>query len=122
MDADGGKQTQLTRGLGEGYPDANVPCWSFDGTLIAFWAGLETKFGEVWVMEPDGGNPRRLTDTPDPVNSDDPHWSPDGTKIIFGRGLRGDRAMHVVDVKTREVAPFARGVHWCDWQPIPVRK
>ena len=119
MNADGSGQTQLTRGLGEGYPDANVPCWSFDGKRITFWAGKERQYGEVWVMEPDGKNPRRITDTEDPWNSDDPHWAPDGTKIIFGRGRGGNRAMYVVDVQSGTVTPFATGIHWCDWQPVP---
>jgi len=119
MNADGSEQTQLTRGLGDRFPDANVPCWSFDGKFITFWAGHEHKYGEVWVMEPDGKNPRRITHTKVPANSDDPHWSPDGTKIIYSGGPPGKRDAYVVDVKSGTVSPFATGIHWCDWQPIP---
>ena len=64
MDADGGNQRELTSGLGPGYPDANVPSWSFDGSRIAFWAGFERRFGELWVIDPAGGAPRRATDPP----------------------------------------------------------
>jgi len=119
MNADGSRQTQLTHGLGDRYPDANVPCWSFDGTLITFWAGKEAQYGNVWVMKPDGTNPRRVTDSEGRQNSDDPHWSPDGTKIVFGRGRGGNRAMSVLEPGTGEVTAFATGVHWCDWQPLP---
>lgn len=113
MDADGSNQRQLTSGLGAGYPDANVPAWSPDGALIAFWAGVERQFGEIWVMDPDGANPRRVTDTPDPWNSDDPAWSAGGASLIYGRGLRGNRAMWVVGLDGDDATPFAEGVHWC---------
>ena len=119
MNADGSGQTQLTHGLGGRFPDANVPCWSFDGKLIAFWAGHEHKYGDVLVMEPDGKNPRRITHTEVPANSDDPHWAPDGTKIIYSGGPPGKRDTYVVDVKSGAVTPFATGIHWSDWQPIP---
>jgi Tol biopolymer transport system component len=118
MNADGSGQTQLTHGLGGRFPDANVPCWSFDGKFITFWAGHEHKYGEVWVMEPDGKNPRRITHTKVPANSDDPHWSPDGTKIIYSGGPMGKRDAYVVDVKSGAVTPFAKDIHWSDWQPI----
>ena len=118
MNADGSGQSQLTKGLGGRFPDANVPCWSFDGKLIAFWAGHEHKYGDVWVMEPDGKNPRRITQTKVPLNSDDPHWAPDGTKIVYGSGPPGTRDMFVVEVKSGTVTPSATGIHWSDWQPI----
>ncbi|MCH8284428.1 MAG: PD40 domain-containing protein [Chloroflexi bacterium] len=118
MNADGSGQRQLTHGLGPSYPDANVPTWSIDGSRIAFWSGFERRFGEVWTMDPDGSDPRRVTDTPDPRNSDDPHWSPDGSMIVFGRGQGGDRAMYVAPSGGGEPVLFATGVHWCDWQPV----
>ncbi len=120
MDADGSNQRQLTSGLGAGYPDANVPVWSPDGSLIAFWAGVERQFGEVWVIDPDGSNPRRLTDTPDPRNSDDPAWAADGASLIYGQGLMGNRAMWVVGVDGGDETPFVEGVHWCASQPLVV--
>lgn len=120
MNADGSAQTQLTFGLGSQFPDANVPSWSLDSKLITFWAGFEGQFGEVWVMNPDGTNPKRITDTPDPMNSDDPQWSPDGTKIVFGRGAGGVRSMYLIDVASGQVTPLVTGVQWCTWQPIPV--
>jgi TolB protein len=118
MNADGSDQRQLTFGLGADYPDANVPSWSFDGSLIAFWSGFERRYGEIWVIEPDGSNPRQVTETADPRNSDDPHWSPDGSTIVYGQGLGGDRAMWVVPVEGGEAHLFAEGVHWCAWQPV----
>ena len=116
--ADGGAPRQITAGLGDEYPYANVPAWSVDGTRITFWAGFERRFGEVWTINPDGTDARRVTETPDHHNSDDPQWSPDGTTIIFCRGLAGDRSMWVVDAAGGDAALFAEGVHWCTWQPV----
>ena len=67
-------------------------------------------------MNPDGSDPRRVTSTPDPRNSDDPQLSPDGTKIIFGMGQGGNRAMYVVSSEGGEPVLFATGVHWFAWQ------
>lgn len=118
MNADGSDQRQLTFGLGPGYPDANVPSWSYSGAWITFWSGLERQYGEVWIMRPDGAEARRITETLDPGNSDDPQWSPDGRSLVFGRNEGGGRSMHLVEVATGAVQPFAGGVHWCAWQPL----
>ena len=117
MNADGSGQRQLTHGLGGRFPDANVPCWSLDGKLITFWAGYEHRYGDIWVMEPDGKNPRRITQSQPPINSDDPRWAPDATMIIYGSGSPGQRDMYIVDVKSGKSHLFAKGIQWCDWQP-----
>ena len=118
MNTDATDQRQLTFGLGPEYPDANVPHWSLDGSKIAFWAGFEGRYGDIWIMDPDGSNPVRLTEQPDEINSDDPHWSPDGTTIVFGRGAPGrPRSMWVIDVATGVEREIITGVQWADWQP-----
>ena len=38
----------------------------------------------IYVLEPDGSNPTRITDTS--LDDSDPDWSPDGSKIVFARG------------------------------------
>ena len=51
---------------------------------------------EIYVMDIDGNNPRRLT-----RNHDDdwrPSWSPDGKHIIFASERDGNREIYVMDV------------------------
>jgi hypothetical protein len=62
------------------------PAWSPDGSKITFARCVDSNgFGcyttsHIWVVNADGSNPTKLTDTPASTHT----WSPDGTKIIFG--------------------------------------
>jgi putative hemolysin len=77
INADGSGKTIIDQinGSDEGFPD-----WSPDGTQIAFTSRRDGN-NEIYLMNADGSNPVRLTDSP----ADDfaPSWSPDGTKIVF---------------------------------------
>lgn len=90
---DGDDHRQLTENdTGDG-----SPAWSPDGEKIVFVSnraesarcfshdcvGFTT---EIYVMDTDGGNVIRLTETPH--EEADPSWSPDGAMIIFSRQLR----------------------------------
>ena len=52
---------------------------------------------EIYVMDADGGNPRRLTNNP--VDDWDPSWSPDGKRIAFvsNREADGNQEIYVMD-------------------------
>ena len=84
MNADGSGVRRLTRNDGRGW--AWLPMWSPNGRKIAFSSlrpGLPKYPGgrpEVWVMNADGSNQRRLA-IGFPYS-----WSPDGRKIAFRWG------------------------------------
>ena len=88
MLADGSQQTRL---LVDTYDDG-VPEWSPDGTKIAFtryadYDGYGVR-GEVFVMNSDGSDVKRLTTTSGKTGSYthgcwSSGWSPDSTKILY---------------------------------------
>ena len=111
---------QKTNGLGPGYPEANVPEWSRGG-ILTFWAGFEGQYGEVFTLDLDGGGVlTRLTETEDPLSSDNPAWSPDGSKILFDSNRGGTGvSVYVMDAdgsSPRELIPGA--FLQTAWQPV----
>ena len=92
MKADGTNRINLTRN-----PHAfnNDPSWSPDGNKIAYSAfsnvdrvGPGTTHIDIFVMNADGTQPRRLTEDV-PLNIQ-PSWSSDGKKIAFSRAHEDD--------------------------------
>ena len=67
-------------------PDANEwgPVWSPDGSRIAY-SSDEDGFPRIYVMDPDGSNRTRLSDT----WGEYPAWSPDGSRIAFESMMGG---------------------------------
>ncbi len=118
MNVDGSDKQKLTDSLGPGYLQSNVPSVSLDGTKIAHWSGLEGKYGEVWTMNPDGSGHVRHTTTPDPENSDDPVFSPDGNKIVYGSSINGKRSMYVLDIASGQSELVADDIQYFSWQPL----
>jgi len=71
---------QLTDRLG----NVNGPEISPDGNTIVFKLSTPTT-NELWLMDRDGGNPRRI---PNALGWD-PTWSPDGSTILFASDMEG---------------------------------
>jgi Tol biopolymer transport system component len=77
INADGSGERNLT-----GDALSVRPMWSPDGQKIAFWSGPDGN-GGIYVMNADGGERRMLARNHALVA-----WSPDGRKILLGRGGR----------------------------------
>jgi Tol biopolymer transport system component len=100
--------------------DANAPAWSPVDNRIAFWSGIETQYGQIWVINSDGTNSRQLTEDCNHRNSDDPSWSPDGTKILFSTGRSGRNELWVMEadgsnekrLSNIDAAPFPGRASW----------
>jgi tol-pal system beta propeller repeat protein TolB len=69
------------------------PAWSPDGKRIAF-ASLRDGNKEIYVMNTDGSNLRRLTN--DPASDSSPRWSADG-RILFTSNRAGQADVYVMD-------------------------
>jgi Tol biopolymer transport system component len=92
FNADGSDPQRLTTSPGHD----GFPVWSPDGTLIAFAsdrddcrfndapdcirAGRDGPHSDVWIMNADGSDQRRLTETFGQFLA----WTPDGAYIVFG--------------------------------------
>lgn len=79
VDPDRGELTNLTAD----YAVQMSPAWSPDHSQIAFSGDIEEPGNyDIYVMDADGSDIRRLTNT-DPRGEGRPAWSPDGSTIAF---------------------------------------
>ena len=84
-DIDGGNERNLTNNAAfDGWP-----VWSPDGTSIAFASNRAgpALVGQVYVMDADGDELRRVTDGPSHVQ---PAWSHDGRAVFAYRAFEGE--------------------------------
>ncbi|NQU22709.1 MAG: PD40 domain-containing protein [Candidatus Nealsonbacteria bacterium] len=125
MNSDGTDQVQLTHSEKTEYtPDgssANAPAWLFN-QRIAYWSGIEHRYGQVWSMKADGSDRKQLTTEPAPASSDNPTWSPDGKRLLFDTQRRrrpeiwvmnADGSDQRVLVSNLKVIPMRTS-----WQPV----
>lgn len=77
-----------------------LPAWSPDGTRIAFISTLHGGSYDLYVMDADGTNVRRLT-VDNPIQSGwRVEWSPDGRYIAYGANAWGGGLdIYLVDVE-----------------------
>ena len=117
---DGSRRLQLT------FPpmQAILPHWSPDGKRIAFVGRSAGKPWKLYTVSAEGGSPQQLM--PGEREEHDPDWSLNGDSLIFGRnpfmeagGASGRVAIHLLDVKTRQVStlPGSEGLWAPVWSP-----
>jgi len=96
MGADGSNARPLF--LGETFNDYDG-AWSPDGTQIAFISDRSGDGRDIYIVNPDGTNLRRFTDTR--TIKGEPVWSPDGLEILFWDQPNGENG--VIDLFRHEV-------------------
>ena len=107
MSSDGSNVRRLTDTPGK---RSYKPDWSPDGKRIAFNSTRDGQGDsildsvEIYIMDADGSNVRRLTRTTDKgYSSLDPRWSPDGEKIAYLSAPGKTRHIFVMDANGSNV-------------------
>ena len=100
MDADGGRQTRLTRRPNN---QDRFAMWSPDRSRIAFGSQVSPGFDpwNLWVVNADGSNVRQVASNI--VGKSNRAWTPDGRRIVYTATIEGDMEIFSVDVDTRRV-------------------
>ena len=102
----------------------SAPAWSPDGTTICYVTGSFRLGGDVWLMDADGRNPRKVR----PADAHDGiwggcSWSPDGTQIVFGGAPQGDDSggIWIVDSDGTDLRQVTEWGDAPDWSPDGTR-
>ena len=88
---------------------------------IAFVSDRDGHSWEIYVMDDDGGNPRRLTNSPEEEFG--PSWSPDGKRIVFwseSHDNHRDTNIYVIDAdggNPRKLTKNLGGDSYPAWSP-----
>lgn len=103
-------------------PEDLTPYWSPDGTAVAF-VSLRDGNREIYLMDADGSNVRRLTHD---SGADDfrwlgpSPWSPDGRWLAFHSTRSGSQQIHLaslVDGSVRQLTSEPQYARFSGWSP-----
>jgi TolB protein len=82
--------------------------FSPDGSRVAFISTADGN-AELYVMDADGSNARRVTATPGTEGA--PAWTPDGNQLVYEVRSRNDIDLWVVSADGTEARALTAGVH-----------
>jgi Tol biopolymer transport system component len=91
---DGGRKHKVAEIRNELYHCACV-AWSPDGTQFTYEAAGTQGKSDIYVMNADGTDPKRLTSHR--ARDENPDWSPDGTQIAFYSERTGNAQIYVMN-------------------------
>ena len=93
------------------------PRWSPTGERIAFVSDRDAK-PEIYIINADGKDVRRLTTSPPGVSSSSPAWSPDGRRIAYVSGVSLDSRVFVMNADGSDQRLLVSGRSWRPaWSP-----
>ena len=104
----GGRAEQRMAGVQDG-------SWAPDGKRVAV-----SYLDRIWILAPDGGQPRPLSATDSGAIEREPAWSPDGARLAFA--ARKDSGFDIVVASVRNgtsavVAAMPGDERWPSWTP-----
>jgi len=113
-----GTLQELTKNEGNNF----LPSWSPDGSRIAFMSTMDgAGNNEIYVVNRDGTNLRRLTNHPAAEGS--PTWSPSGTQIAFTSDRSGSPQIYIMNAdglgQPRRVTTSESYADRPTWSPAP---
>jgi hypothetical protein len=103
LDLESGAVTRLTSDPPGAPVHDEGPAWSPDGTMIAFTSERADPNGDIWIMQADGSDPRRLTT--DTVLDESPDWQP--IPFSVGAAERPSRACGDLSLEPGGIASIA---------------
>ena len=98
-----------------------LPVWSHDGSKIAFMSNRDGN-PEIYVMNRDGSNVRRITNHP--MADTTPTWSPSGNQIAFTSDRGGTPQIYVVNLDGTGLVRISQE-SYCDratWSAPPLNE
>lgn len=111
IDVDSGNIKQLTQNV----VNDQDPTWSPDGKKIAYVSGPSAAPGRINIMNADGSNIRRFTDSPG-YSHGTLDWSPDGTQLLFYTSYDDNRYIYTMNLDGRNLIQLTFG-WWDSWDP-----
>ena len=97
------------------------PQWSMDGSFFAFLSDRDGDENQLYLMRPDGGEARKITDAKEGVSNYE--FSPDGKWLVYRTGKTGSEQLYRVpadvasNAEPEAITEQEAGVVQWEWAP-----